>query len=354
MTLPLRDYYPIERAAKLLCCDIDDLIHWAVTGCIRICIEIESAYGVLNIPDEKDVVNFDCLRKFMDTESRKLKLSDIEISSEGTTGNDQCSYRRYKSVNIYDAMCESLMHSHMSSKFGDEKLDNAFALLSYYNVGQCIGDNYKINSVYYLDINESVIDSVPSVLKCVQERFPECFVEISGIFVLGGGFFMNRKLRKVFCANNLNINYGNIVTPPDIDMPINVIVCEDVSFDINDLCVLKNDFLKVQNAINSGEELKKEYINTVPMHLYLRARNSEMLNCANIGKDETSKQKHNAERLSKTMKDFFRAMLVIHYKELENNPVKLADILTAEAREVGLNMRFDKSTISRWIKASSQ
>lgn len=32
MTLPLRDYYPIERAAKLLDCDIDDLIHWAVTG----------------------------------------------------------------------------------------------------------------------------------------------------------------------------------------------------------------------------------------------------------------------------------------------------------------------------------
>lgn len=53
MTLPLRDYYPIERAAKLLDCDIDDLIHWAVTGCIRICIKIESAYGVLNIPDEK-------------------------------------------------------------------------------------------------------------------------------------------------------------------------------------------------------------------------------------------------------------------------------------------------------------
>ncbi|ELS5855639.1 hypothetical protein R5P70_004669, partial [Escherichia coli] len=108
----------------------------------------------------------------------------------------------------------------------------------------------------------------------------------------------------------------------------------------------------IQNATSSNSELRKDYVNPLADTLYLCAGNNIL--SSEDGEKDICTNKKNIERLSKTMKDFFRAMLVIHYKELENNPVKLADILTAEAKEAGLNMRFDKSTISRWIKASSQ
>ncbi|HII2565370.1 TPA: hypothetical protein ACYZ3Z_002316 [Escherichia coli] len=350
MTLPLRDYYPIERAAKLLDCDIDDLIHWAVTGCIRICIKIESAYGVLNIPDEKDVVNFDCLRKFMDSEPCKSRLSDLDAISERAAEHHGFNYIKTKSRIIFDSMCESLSHSYVAPKFGDIAIDTAFALLNYYNRGLYYGENYHIYSVYRIATDERAVAVVPPVFKGIQEKYHKYFVEIGGIFALGGSFFANYDFNKKFKANRI-IN-SNIIIASDVDIHIGVIVTEDVSFDIGDLYILKNDFLKIQNATSSNSELRKDYVNPLADTLYLCAGNNIL--SSEDGEKDICTNKNNIERLSKTMKDFFRAMLVIHYKELENNPVKLADILTAEAREAGLNMRFDKSTISRWIKASSQ
>lgn len=48
MPLPLREYYPIGRAAELLDCTLDDLMHWAITKRISMYIKIDSAYGVID------------------------------------------------------------------------------------------------------------------------------------------------------------------------------------------------------------------------------------------------------------------------------------------------------------------
>ncbi|HGB5416235.1 TPA: hypothetical protein ACIVQF_001815, partial [Salmonella enterica subsp. enterica serovar Muenchen] len=56
MTLPLREYYPIERAAELLECTVDDLIHWAMVGSIRLYIKIDFAYGLLHGENLYDIV----------------------------------------------------------------------------------------------------------------------------------------------------------------------------------------------------------------------------------------------------------------------------------------------------------
>ncbi|ECX4751537.1 hypothetical protein F6B59_24325, partial [Salmonella enterica] len=47
MSLPLREYYPIERAAELLGCTIDDLVHWAEVGSIQLCIKLNNSFGTL-------------------------------------------------------------------------------------------------------------------------------------------------------------------------------------------------------------------------------------------------------------------------------------------------------------------
>ncbi|GKN10117.1 hypothetical protein NUKP76_52860 [Klebsiella variicola] len=45
MGMPLREYYRIHRAADLLKCEVEDLLHWASIGAIKLYTTFESGSG---------------------------------------------------------------------------------------------------------------------------------------------------------------------------------------------------------------------------------------------------------------------------------------------------------------------
>ncbi|HAT2213404.1 TPA: hypothetical protein I8438_005292 [Serratia marcescens] len=54
MGMPLREYYPVARAAELLGCKIEDLFHWASVGGINIYLSIELGMGYMHFCNEND------------------------------------------------------------------------------------------------------------------------------------------------------------------------------------------------------------------------------------------------------------------------------------------------------------
>ncbi|HFU0690343.1 TPA: hypothetical protein ACGRG7_001939 [Morganella morganii] len=54
MGIPLREYYPISRAAELLECTVGDLLHWASIAAIKLYREFENSYGYFYIFDKED------------------------------------------------------------------------------------------------------------------------------------------------------------------------------------------------------------------------------------------------------------------------------------------------------------
>ncbi|WP_142375724.1 hypothetical protein [Klebsiella quasipneumoniae] len=59
MAIPLREYYTLSRAAELLDCKVNDLIHWAFIGGINIYLSIESGMGYLHFCNENDELEMD-------------------------------------------------------------------------------------------------------------------------------------------------------------------------------------------------------------------------------------------------------------------------------------------------------
>ncbi|AOR63216.1 hypothetical protein IG605_019240 [Pectobacterium quasiaquaticum] len=45
MGMPLREYYPVKRAAELLGCEVGDLFHWASIGAIKLYVSFENGTG---------------------------------------------------------------------------------------------------------------------------------------------------------------------------------------------------------------------------------------------------------------------------------------------------------------------
>lgn len=54
MGIPLREYYPIDRAAELLGCKEDDILHWAGVGAIKLYISFEYGHGYVHLASEND------------------------------------------------------------------------------------------------------------------------------------------------------------------------------------------------------------------------------------------------------------------------------------------------------------
>ena len=48
MGMPLREYYRIHRAAELLECKVEDLLHWASIGAIKLYVSFEHGNGYVH------------------------------------------------------------------------------------------------------------------------------------------------------------------------------------------------------------------------------------------------------------------------------------------------------------------
>ncbi|MCS4272081.1 MULTISPECIES: hypothetical protein [Raoultella] len=100
MGMPLREYYRIHRAAELLKCEVEDLLHWASVGAIKLYTTFESGSGVVRFfgdgIDKKDRdLKYFTEAHFESSLSLKSEFLKTPVISDGFsyvfgTGDNQC------------------------------------------------------------------------------------------------------------------------------------------------------------------------------------------------------------------------------------------------------------------------
>lgn len=342
MPLPLRDYYPITRAAELLGCTIDDLLHWAMTGCIRVYIKVEHSHGVLLEESLSDVVGCRDFNVIVDGTEYKDKLFAIDELDDEWDGE----YFLERARVIYDAM------NHYIRKHSDIKCLNEiglredFAHLRYFFSHDVTEDFCAITSEEWFrqgigdkdDKYQDEISKIPSLSK-------PFIVSMRGFFGLGGGFFEGFNFHNKFSVDQCG-DGNNLVYMPESDLCISMISNVDVRFEIEDLFIFKCDFLEMQKSSINGDELKKKYS-------YQRISNNHGWWRWLYHGDEEIADSHKVEKTERVSRPAINALNILiskYHNEIKNSPTKLAEVLTAEAIELGIeNVEFDKNTVSRWI-----
>ncbi|EAY4641030.1 hypothetical protein DZ685_07850 [Salmonella enterica] len=348
MSLPLREYYTLDRASELLRCTNDDLIHWAMVGCIRIYIKIEQAYGRLlddSLSNITDHHNNDML-----VDGTKYKDELIEIEKMIENEDDGFDYYHERASIIYSAM-RSYMMKHGDVKFIDEiGLRSNFAFLNYYFNHEITEDFCAIRSVEWM--HNIFNEEYPETLKDIPLDENKEIVDMQGFFGLGGDFFVGYDFYNKFCINKKG-ELLNSVIMPESELQISVISDSEIDFAVNSLFIFKNDFIAVQDAMKNNTEIKKKYPfqGISSNHCWWKWL-----------KFETDRKEHQhredekgCSRVSRPAIAALNILISKYHSDIKQSPSKLAEVLTAEARELGIEgIEFDKNTVSRWIKKPYQ
>ncbi|EMD3330009.1 hypothetical protein VQ366_001207 [Salmonella enterica] len=301
MPLPLRNYYPVGRAAELLECTIDDLICWGETGRIRLCIRLNKITGLLKIYN---------LLMFYDGLITDLGLPLLdENSSEEDRLNQAID-------NIYSVCVNNLK---ILKKIRDK---TCYAILyqMFFTVNP--DSDCHLRSDYYS--NEFKYDFVKCFLggeQCIHQM-----VSMRGFFALPGYFFKG-------CGEFESLSGDGFLYTTDYLMEISPCIEDEIKITIDDLFILKKDFIRIKEASKKGDELTEVFEELHSNHTLLKSDGFKF------------------NRVSSISVLALKALIINHYPDIKDNPSKLANVLTAEAKKAGLDsIKFNKDTVSRWMK----
>lgn len=260
MPLPLREYYPIERAAELLGCTIDDLIHWAMVGSIRLYIKIEFAYGLLDEVSFDDLPETDYFDIITEGTEHKKELIELDKSIDEDCIDDfNYSFERAKI--IHDAM-GTYKFKHGSVKCFDEiNMRYTFSKLEYV-FGGIVSDDFSeimsIKIIERLPDGGEVYSNIKKDLLKYNDHDTDYIVRLAGFFGLGESFFSWYDFRNKFLIESYD-GFDNPVYMPESKLHIQVMVSDNVEFNIKDLFIFKEDFIAIQNVSKEGSELIKKH-----------------------------------------------------------------------------------------------
>ncbi|EEG0814204.1 hypothetical protein GWB67_08805 [Salmonella enterica] len=260
MPLPLRDYYPIGRAAELLECTIDDLVHWAMVGCIRLYIKIDHAYGLLKEVSLDDLPEKDYFDVITDGTEYKNKLINLD-KVIGEDFNDDFDYSFERAKIIHDAM-ETYKFKYGNVKCFDEiNMRHIFSNLEYF-FGRIVSDDFS--EIIPLKIIESLpngggeYDNIKKAFLRPNDYNVDYIVRMAGFFGLGESFFKSYDFKNKFSVES-HYGFENSVYMPEGKLCMDVIVSDNIDFNIDDLFIFKEDFIAIQEASKNGSELNKKY-----------------------------------------------------------------------------------------------
>ncbi|EEB5696455.1 hypothetical protein GN496_09900 [Salmonella enterica] len=308
MPLPLREYYPLERAAELLECTVDDLFHWAATRKIDLCVMVKDAIGYTDIPD---------WRKEYKKAAKYIELPVIDESKS------KCEQLFFVLKTLHH---EDDSHTMLIDKCRDVLGDYSFNCFELIQAGYVYGDNGVFWSI---DIDEVSIDGYDTIRKLSKTDKDEIRIKVilSGIFLLSDEVFYE------------NINFHTLndsrvsISPPDGYFDITLSLGDNLYLDDIEFFIIKSDFLKIKESSINGDEIPDE-------HQRYRREDSER-------KDKK------LSRVSTPAKTAIKALIANHHPEIKKNPAKVAEVLAVEARQAGLgDVNFDKNTVSNWLKES--
>lgn len=256
MPLPLREYYPIERAAELLGCTIDDLIHWAEVGSIQLCIKLNNAFGTLGKFAFGHLVNYIDFNIAIKGTQYEDDLNNLEKSMR-----EDDSYYIEKSEIIYHAMVDYI-NEHRDINSLSKETRFGFAQLEYLfrnYVAEDFSKIAKLNKLshkYFLENDK--LHNIGKLLR--DESVAQYIVIMNGFFALDCYFFSDVNMENEITIGNSTFT-GNTIYMPENNLLLDIIVDEDVNINVKDLFVLKNDFISIQKAIGDGSELSRKYFN---------------------------------------------------------------------------------------------
>ncbi|HCM6303781.1 TPA: hypothetical protein N3Z72_002036 [Salmonella enterica subsp. enterica serovar 6,14:y:1,7] len=337
MPLPLRDYYPIGRAAELLECTIDDLVHWAMVGCIRLYIKIDHAYGLLNEVSIDELPETDYFDVITEGTKYKNKLIDLDKSIDKDCSDDfDYSFERAKI--IHDAM-GTYKFKHGDVKCFDEiNMRHIFSKLEYYFsdiVSEDFSEIISLKIIESLPDGGSEYDNIKKAFLVRNDYNIDYIVRMVGFFGLGGVFFEKYNFKKQFLIEN-NYGFDNPVYMPESKLCIDVIVNDNVEFNIDDLFIFKEDFIAIQEASKNGSELNKKY----PYHrisnnhgwwsgFCVGEKNKERIKNNSLAKHDTlsNKKHHLTEHFSRNRESVLGAALFVkvNYPDSCKNNTKWAE-----------------------------
>lgn len=339
MPLPLRDYYPIGRAAELLECTIDDLVHWAIVGCIRLYIKIDHAYGLLSEVSLDELPETDYFDIITEGTKYKNKLIDLDKSiDKGCSDDFDYSFERAKV--IHDAMgTYKFKHGNVKC-FNEINMRHIFSKLEYYFsdiVSEDFSEIISLKIIESLPDGGSEYDNIKKAFLVRNDYNIDYIVRMVGFFGLGGAFFEKYNFKKQFLIEN-NYGFDNPVYMPESKLCIDVIVNDNVKFNIDDLFIFKEDFIAIQEASKNGSELNKKY----PYHrisnnhgwwsgFCVGKKNKENIVNNELDKHDTlsNKKHHLKEHFSENRESVLGAALFVkvNYPESCKNNTKWAEAI---------------------------
>ncbi|EDS7006042.1 hypothetical protein A3R75_002317 [Salmonella enterica subsp. diarizonae] len=309
MPLPLREYYPLERAAELLECTVDDLFHWAAARKINLCVLVKDAIGYIDISDWRKEYQ------------RAAKHIDLPAIDESKPKHEQLFFV------LNTLLHEDDSHTRLIDKCRDMLDDYSFNCVELIQSGYAYGDNDIFWSIY---IDEVSIDGYNSIRELSKTDTDEIRIEVllSGIFLLSDDDFYE----------NINFHTLNdsrvLISPPDEYFDITLFFGDNLHLDDIEFFIVKSDFLKIKESSINGDDILSEY------QRYRR-------------EDSEQSDKKILSRVSTPAKTAIKALIANHHPEIKSNPAKVAEVLAAEARQAGLgDVTFDKNTVSNWLRES--
>ncbi|EJB2592448.1 hypothetical protein MT629_003338 [Salmonella enterica] len=373
MPLPLREYYPIGRAAELLECTVDDLIHWAMSGCIRIYLRIEHGYALVHKEPLSELIGFkDFSLITVDTEyyDRLVELDKENNIEEEKKDKDWQDYFFAKAEIIYNAMNDFIRKNNVKC-FSDRRLNHVFYSLMYFFELRSINEYCNISSaVVANEIFECETKEYCEIKKLVDYEDERYIATMYGFFGLGECFFEDELFHNTIVATQAYNEdededededeyddededdvFPNEVYMPGSDLRMEIISRKNVTFDFNNLFILKGDFKAIQMESKKGGGLEYIYRTYRDDNVYEYDRGlyikMESKNNNLISKTERVSR---GERVSRKAKLALKTLILKHYQDIIDNPTKIANSLSSEAKDAGLgDIDFDHNTVKRWI-----
>lgn len=308
MPLPLREYYPIERAAELLECTADDFICWAGAGSIRLLIYLDEVPGLFRVWDWRDY--YKEITKGFDFPEITNDLS-LRESFHMSICNILDVFKKEDEISVEDRRLPTMQYY--------ATLHQIFC--GYFRERYCNIEDQKEEKM-----NESINSMIDLFLSTGRPTI-SISVVLNGLFVLGEDFYFKKEI-------STTLNNEMCLYSPDYYSLVYPNVDKDIKFNISDLFILKDDFLRIKKASEKGEAIP------------LLEDENEMIESRKENKNGVS-----ANRISSPYKIALKSLISNYLPEVKYNPSILAGILSEEAKKAGFgNVNFSKDTVSRWIK----
>ncbi|EJK8885130.1 hypothetical protein NLW46_002121 [Salmonella enterica] len=309
MPLPLREYYPLERAAELLECTVDDLLYWAEARKIDLCVMLKDAIGHMDISDWREQYK------------RASKYVDLPVIDESKSNYEQLLF-------VFNTLLyEDSSHINLIDKCRDVLGDNLFEKVEFIKSCYEIGEEGVFWNVHADDSSIEGCDIIKELSK-TDKHYVRIKVRLSGLFVLVDCDFYENIMFRILGDEYI------LISPPGKDFSIDFDLENGVKFNDMAFFILKSDFLKIKESSINGDEILSEY------QRYQR-------------EDLERNNKRRASRASTPAKTAIKALIANHHPEIKRNPAKVAEVLAVEARQAGLgDVNFDKNTVSSWLRES--